>query len=92
MARRRPSKHTRAPRPLDRARHSRREHKASGVFLVRDVPGERATKTYRCPGCDNVISPGSAHIVAWPEEPDLFSSSGLELRRHWHKHCWKIYP
>jgi len=32
-------------------------------YEVRPVPGYRATKTYRCPGCDHEIRSGTAHVV-----------------------------
>lgn len=50
---------------------------------VRPVLGAKATKTYRCPGCDHEIRPGTAHRVVWRVE-DL----GGEDRRHWHTPCW----
>ncbi|MFC4603331.1 ATP/GTP-binding protein [Rhodococcus kronopolitis] len=53
-------------------------------YLVRQVPGARATKVYRCPGCDHEIMIGVAHMVAWPA--DLVG--GTEDRRHWHTGCW----
>ncbi|MEO7079806.1 MAG: ATP/GTP-binding protein, partial [Rhodococcus sp. (in: high G+C Gram-positive bacteria)] len=37
-------------------------------FTFRTVPGNRATKTYRCPGCDHEVRPGVAHVVAWPSD------------------------
>ncbi len=50
---------------------------------VRPVTGDRAVKTYRCPGCDQEIRPGVAHVVVWPLDGDP------ELdRRHWHRPCW----
>lgn len=50
-------------------------------WLVRPVAGAAAVKTYRCPGCDQPIPPGTPHLVAWPpEDPDH--------RRHWHRPCW----
>jgi hypothetical protein len=52
-------------------------------YVVRTVPGSRAAKTYRCPGCDHEIRPGVAHIVAWP-----IDTPGAEDRRHWHTGCW----
>ncbi|MEV0251400.1 ATP/GTP-binding protein [Nocardia sp. NPDC050712] len=52
------------------------------TYVVRTIPGSRATKTYRCPGCDHEIVPGVAHIVAWP------SHGGEDDRRHWHRGCW----
>lgn len=88
---RRPSKHLRAPRPLDPARHTQKRTLRSGTYLVRSVPGARAKKTYRCPGCQQSIRPGVSHVVAWPEEPGWGSVSGLEERRHWHNHCWESH-
>ncbi|MFR9751769.1 ATP/GTP-binding protein [Nocardia sp. 004] len=52
------------------------------MYAVRTIPAARATKTYRCPGCDHAIGPGVAHIVAWP------SYAGEADRRHWHRGCW----
>lgn len=51
-------------------------------YVVRTVPGSRAVKRYRCPGCDHEIMPGVAHVVAWPV------GSGETDRRHWHRGCW----
>ncbi|SDE13192.1 ATP/GTP-binding protein [Rhodococcus tukisamuensis] len=53
-------------------------------YQVRQIPGARATKTYRCPGCDHEIRPGVAHLVAWPAD----AIGGAEDRRHWHSGCW----
>jgi hypothetical protein len=53
-------------------------------YIVRTVPGSRATKVYRCPGCDHEITLGTAHIVAWPAD----DTGGIEDRRHWHTGCW----
>ena len=55
--------------------------------MVRQVPGAAATKTYRCPGCDQEIRPGVAHVVVWPEQADR-----AEGRRHWHNSCWQRRP
>ncbi|MFM1726468.1 MULTISPECIES: ATP/GTP-binding protein [Rhodococcus] len=52
-------------------------------FMVRQIPGARATKTYRCPGCDQEVRPGVAHVVAWPAD-----AGGADDRRHWHTGCW----
>jgi len=50
-------------------------------YEVRKIPGARATKTYRCPGCDHEIRPGVAHVAVWrPGDEDD--------RRHWHTPCW----
>ncbi|MDO5066299.1 MAG: hypothetical protein Q4D96_03345 [Propionibacteriaceae bacterium] len=88
---RRPSKHLRPPRPLDTSRAARREHRQAGSYMVRDVPAHRAEKSYTCPGCQSVIPAGMAHLVAWPEEPGLGFASGIEQRRHWHTHCWRLH-
>ena len=58
-----------------------------GSFVVRNVPGSAEAKTYRCPGCDQEIKPGTAHVVVWPEE-----TPGLTERRHWHNACWRRRP
>ena len=36
---------------------------AQGDYVVRMVPGESAGKPYRCPGCQQVIPAGTAHLV-----------------------------
>ncbi|MFF7901322.1 ATP/GTP-binding protein [Streptomyces sp. NPDC088817] len=52
-------------------------------FSVRHVAGSAADgKTYRCPGCDQLIPSGVPHVVAWPQH------AGVDDRRHWHKACW----
>ncbi|GAB2444204.1 ATP/GTP-binding protein [Nocardia tengchongensis] len=86
----------RKPRPKDSARSQRDPRPLGDVFgrtepgpgtddtfIVRTVPGTRATKPYRCPGCDQVIPPGTPHIVAWA------AHDGEDDRRHWHTGCWK---
>ncbi|MGB8022264.1 MAG: hypothetical protein WCF04_13625 [Candidatus Nanopelagicales bacterium] len=57
---------------------------ADGDWHVRPIPGAAANKTYRCPGCDQEIQPGSAHVVAWRAD----RHDGGEARRHWHTPCW----
>jgi hypothetical protein len=58
-----------------------------GDWVVRQVPGAAAVKMYRCPGCDQEIMPGVAHVVVWPEQAD-----GAQDRRHWHNSCWQRRP
>jgi hypothetical protein len=58
-----------------------------GDWVVRQVPGAAAAKVYRCPGCDQEIRPGTAHVVVWPAE-----TPGLSERRHWHTTCWQRRP
>ena len=53
-------------------------------YEVRPVAAARATKSYRCPGCDHEICSGTAHVVVWPAD-----IGGVEDRRHWHTACWK---
>ena len=53
-------------------------------FNVRDVASGQATKWYRCPGCDQEIPPGVAHIVAWPAD----YGGRADDRRHWHRNFW----
>lgn len=59
------------------------EEHAGEEFAVRTVTGAAATKTYRCPGCDHEIPPGTPHVVAW--SLDARDGAG---RRHWHTACW----
>jgi len=82
----RPSKHRREHRPLSStvAATERRD----GRWLVRSVPGAAALKTYRCPGCQQPIAPGTPHLVVWPAERGLAGTGTVEERRHWHTGCW----
>ncbi len=57
-------------------------------YVVRRVTGSAARKAYTCPGCHQQIRPATPHTVAWPEVPSMFSSDGLDERRHWHNACW----
>ncbi|EFM48183.1 hypothetical protein HMPREF0299_5359 [Corynebacterium matruchotii ATCC 14266] len=52
---------------------------------MRTMGSHAAVKTYVCPGCNQNIPPGVAHIVAWPKD----AGRGAEDRRHWHKACWE---
>ncbi len=65
------------------------ESAGDGDWVVRPVTGAAATKSYRCPGCDHEIYPGTSHLVAWPAEGTAASGpGGPDERRHWHKPCW----
>ena len=55
------------------------------IFKVRQIGSAAATKYYLCPGCNQNIPPGVAHVVAWPRD----TGRGADDRRHWHKHCWQ---
>ena len=57
------------------------------AWKVRTVGGSE--KSFRCPGCDQLIPPGTAHTVAWPDDHLLGAQAGLEDRRHWHTSCWR---
>ncbi|GAB3121863.1 ATP/GTP-binding protein [Streptomyces calidiresistens] len=52
-------------------------------WVVRRVTGAAAVKHYRCPGCDQEITPGLPHVVAWQR------FGAVEDRRHWHSGCWQ---
>lgn len=68
--------------------HASAAHKADGRWVWRSIPGERATKSYICPGCQHQISPGTAHVVAWPDTPEFGNEHAVDARRHWHTACW----
>lgn len=65
----------------------RTEEWPDGDWVVRQVPGAAAGKTYRCPGCDQELLPGKAHLVVWPAD-----APGADERRHWHNACWQRRP
>ncbi|WP_353359439.1 hypothetical protein [Mycobacterium sp.] len=54
-------------------------------YEVRPIAASRATKIYRCPGCDHEIVIGTAHLVVWPAD---MGDSAADDRRHWHTPCW----
>ncbi|HEY5821783.1 MAG TPA: hypothetical protein VIT20_07395 [Propionibacteriaceae bacterium] len=88
---RRPSKHLRAARPLGSG-HASSADKRDGRWIVRSIAGAAALKSYRCPGCQQAVLPGTPHVVVWPAEPGLHAASGVEDRRHWHSGCWSRRP
>lgn len=71
------------------------EQAADGDWVVRQVSGAASQRTYRCPGCDQEIRPGTPHVVTWPvyaRDSDLDpwdTESSLDWRRHWHAVCWR---
>ncbi|ULE31617.1 hypothetical protein [Mycobacterium sp. IDR2000157661] len=82
MARRRRSSRPPAPPPAPR----RIETGPDGYdYEVRPVAAARATKTYRCPGCDHEIRPGTAHLVVFEAH---LGERAVDDRRHWHTACW----
>jgi len=56
-------------------------------YTVRQVRGSE--KSYRCPGCDQLITPGTEHVVAWRTEHLLGQQAAMDDRRHWHRSCWQ---
>ncbi|AKK10904.1 LIM domain-containing protein [Corynebacterium uterequi] len=53
-----------------------------GDLLYRHMGSARAVKYYVCPGCNQNIPPGIAHIVAWED-------GRADFRRHWHRACFE---
>lgn len=52
-------------------------------YEVKRVDGSRAIKDYVCPECGNTVPAGEGHVVVWPQGDE-------DLRRHWHRHCWRL--
>src|SRR5690554_1161130 len=77
-------------RPLDmdrvRGGGARLEDRSDGAWYVRDVVG--SGKTYRCPGCDQLIAAQSLHVVVWAQDGLFGPDAALDDRRHWHTSCW----
>lgn len=48
-------------------------------YVVRQTSGE---KSYICPGCQQIIRPGTRHLVVFPEGQS-------DIRQHWHTPCWR---
>jgi hypothetical protein len=58
------------------------ERHPDGDWFVRPVVASGEPKSYRCPGCEQIIAARMAHLVAWrPGHEDD--------RRHWHTPCWR---
>jgi hypothetical protein len=70
------------PRPLRDDITPQTESAPDGEWVIRSVSGSGAAKVYRCPGCDQEITAGLAHIVAWRVGEE-------DARRHWHRPCWQ---
>ncbi len=71
---------------LERATGGRRAESADdGEWVVQRVRG--SDRVFRCPGCDQEVAPGTAHVVAWRRD-GLFGEA-LDDRRHWHESCWQ---
>jgi hypothetical protein len=82
MSPRRAKRRDDSPAPLRSGVQPTAETHPDGDWVVRPVSASPAAKPYRCPGCDQEISPTLAHLVAWrPGDEDN--------RRHWHTPCWR---
>ena len=67
-------------REITSSNESIEEH-PDGIYVVRRITGSTSNKTYRCPGCDQMIPTATPHTVDWLEED-------VDSRRHWHSVCW----
>lgn len=85
----RPSKHLRPARPLHSGSFAVLVAKADGEWMMQSMPADLATKTYSCPGCGLTVPVGTAHVVVWPREASIGSTSAVAERRHWHTACWQ---
>ncbi|MDR0435667.1 MAG: hypothetical protein LBH11_02700 [Propionibacteriaceae bacterium] len=85
---RRTSKHVRPARPLLLAENSFAD-KADGRWVTRANHEGQSVKEYVCPGCNQRIRVGEAHLVVWPHEPPLGATSAVDFRKHWHTNCWR---
>lgn len=65
----------------------RSETRAGEEWQVRSVSG--GDKSYRCPGCNQLIPPGTGHVVAWRSDHLWGSDAAVADRRHWHTSCWQ---
>mgnify|MGYP001160340924 CR=1 FL=1 len=79
---RRRAKPVRPDEPEPRAGGESTEEWRGEEWVVRRISAQAAAKYYRCPGCDQEIPPGVAHVVAWA------LLGAVEDRRHWHQACW----
>jgi hypothetical protein len=63
------------------------EIKRGVEFEVSQTSGNNAEegKSWVCPVCVVLITPGLIHTVAWD------THRGPSSRRHFHNHCWKIF-
>lgn len=76
------------PLDLERVRGGRSsESAADGEWTVQRVGG--TDRTFRCPGCDQVIAAGTPHLVAWQADGLFGAQAALDARRHWHSACWE---
>jgi hypothetical protein len=81
----------RSPPPVLRsARAERVEAYGGRRYVVRRHSGSHGpAKTYRCPGCSQLVAASTPHVVAWPLSDDVIAGGGPDDRRHWHTACWQ---
>lgn len=81
--------------PLDMERLTtgfrRSETKRGYTYMVQPIGASKAVKSYTCPGCNITIEPGVDHLVAWKQDGIMGDAHDVSERRHWHKHCWRIF-
>lgn len=92
----RPKNHRRDEgEPLDverlRSGFRRTESKRGNSYTVQPISPRNAQKIYTCPGCNLSIEPGVEHLVAWKNDGIMGEAHDVSERRHWHKHCWRIF-
>lgn len=76
------------PRPLHGSLTGDRVETRGAVgWNVRTLAG--SIKEYRCPGCHQLVQPGTGHLLVWPVQKGLLSAEAIDERRHWHSHCWQ---
>jgi hypothetical protein len=79
-------------RPLGGGLRRVEEH-PDGEWVVQRVTGSGPAalegRSYRCPGCDQLVPGGVPHVVAWPADGLLGAEAALADRRHWHGACWE---
>lgn len=80
----------RPPRDLESALSGmqRVESHPDGDWIVRAVAAASATKSYRCPGCQQEVPAGTGHLVVWSADP-VGGFGDVSDRRHWHTGCWR---
>lgn len=69
---------------------SRTQERRGYTWKVQHIPSQKAVKIYICPGCTAPIDVGIAHVVTWRVDGLMGEQDGLNSRRHWHSHCWRI--
>lgn len=89
MSRRKAAAARAGVRRADPLTRDRVVQKRAGTFHERFITGATSSKSYRCPGCEQLIAPATPHFVVWPEIPSLLETDGLNERRHWHQRCWE---